>query len=162
MSTRRGDRDSAGVHMTEPAFWPWSAIYGAVVLVLVGIAWVVERRQPGTARRFALVVALGSAVVYLTWRLIFTIPSDNWVSLVAGIILVTAEFAGLLQMVASTVIGWQVDRRTPLPVHDLAHIPSVDIYIATYSESIAVLEPTLAGAMGIRYPGKITVYVCDD
>jgi cellulose synthase (UDP-forming) len=151
-----------GWHLSEPVYWPWSAIYGVVVLVLVGIAWVVERRRPGTARRFALVVALGSALVYITWRLIFTIPSDNWLALVAGVVLVAAELVGLVQVVASTIVGWQRVTHTPAPLSGLARIPTVDIYIATHSESIAVLEPTLAGAMGIRYPGKITVYVCDD
>jgi cellulose synthase (UDP-forming) len=162
MSTRRGDRDSAGVHLSEPVYWPWSAIYGVVVLVLVGITWVVERRRPGTTRRFALVVALGSALVYITWRLIFTIPSDNWLALVAGIVLVAAELVGLVQVVAATIVGWQQFTPAQAPLSELARIPTVDIYIATYSESIAVLEPTLAGAMGIRYPRQITVYVCDD
>jgi cellulose synthase (UDP-forming) len=129
MSTRRGDRDSAGVHLSEPVYWPWSAIYGVVVLVLVGIAWVVERRRPGAARRFALVVALGSALVYITWRLIFTIPSDNWLALVAGIVLVAAELVGLAQVVASTVVGWQRVTPTPAPLSGLARTPIVDIWV---------------------------------
>jgi hypothetical protein len=50
MSTRRGDRDSAGVHLSKPVYWPWSAIYGVVGLVLVGIAWVVASTDVGWQR----------------------------------------------------------------------------------------------------------------
>lgn len=111
----------------------------------------------------SLVVALGSALIYITWRVLFTIPSDNWVARVAGILLVTAEFAAIAQMLPSTVRGWQQEvKHLPAPLSALASIPSVDIYIATFSESIGVLEPTLAGAMSIRYPGDFTVYLCDD
>jgi cellulose synthase (UDP-forming) len=148
--------------LSEPVFWPWSAIYAVAVLVIVGITWIVERRRPGSTRRVALVIALGSALVYITWRLIFTIPSDSWFSRLAGIVLVTAELVGLVQMVASAIVGWRQPRRTSIPSMGLSRSPSVDIYIATYSESIGVLEPTLAGARSIRYSGEVTVYLCDD
>jgi cellulose synthase (UDP-forming) len=142
--------------------WPSSAVYSVVVLSLVGIAWLVETRRPGSAHRLALAVALGSALIYITWRVIFTIPSESWPALVAGIILVAAELVGIAQSVTSTGLGWWQAKHVPAPLSVLERIPSVDIYIATYSESIGVLEPTLAGAMSIRYSGCYTVYLCDD
>lgn len=148
--------------MNEPMFWPWSAVYSVVVLSLVGVFWVTERRRPGAARRLSLAVALGSALIYITWRIIFTIPSISWPALLVGILLVTAELVGIAQSATSTVLGWWQTKHVPIPLSALARIPSVDIYIATYSESIAVLEPTLAGTMSIRYPGRFTVYLCDD
>ncbi|WP_276941634.1 glycosyltransferase family 2 protein [Ferrimicrobium acidiphilum] len=148
--------------MSEPMFWPWSAVYSIVVFSIVGISWLVERRRPGSTQRVGLVVALGSSLIYITWRVLFTIPSGNWISLVAGVLLVAAELAAIVQMVASTVRGWRQVEHVPVPLSALASIPSVDIYIATFSESIGVLEPTLAGAMSIRYPGDFTVYLCDD
>src|SRR5450830_1027134 len=148
--------------MTEPMFWPWSAIYAIAILLIVGAMWIVERVRPGSTRRLAVTVALGSALIYLSWRVAFTIPTDNPAALVAGILLVTAEIVATIQLVATTVLGWQRTEPTPAPLSALAGIPSVDIYIATYSEPIEVLEPTLAGAMGIRYPGLVTVYLCDD
>ncbi|WP_341953440.1 glycosyltransferase family 2 protein [Salinibacterium sp. TMP30] len=148
--------------MSEPVFWPWSAVYSIVVLSLVGISWLAERRRPGSTHRLALTVGLGSALVYITWRVVFTIPSDSWMARVAGIILVTAEIVGIAQSVTFTVMAWWQAKHLPVPLSALDRVPSVDIYIATYSESIGVLEPTLAGAMGIRYPGRFTVYLCDD
>ncbi|MGB5937301.1 MAG: glycosyltransferase [Ornithinimicrobium sp.] len=148
--------------MDEPMLWPWSGVYAVVVLSLVGGCWLAERRRPGSARRLALAVALGSALFYITWRIVFTIPSSSWLAIVAGIILVTAELVGIAQSVTSSVLGWSKAKHVPVALSAHTRIPSVDIYIATYSESIAVLEPTLAGAMGIRFPGRFTVYLCDD
>ncbi|EPR76161.1 Cellulose synthase (UDP-forming) [Leifsonia rubra CMS 76R] len=148
--------------MVEPLLWPWSAVYAVVVLSVVGVVWFAEKRHPSSNRRLALGVALGSALVYITWRIVFTIPSDSWPALVAGLLLVAAEIVGIAQFVTSTVLSWTQTKDVPVPLSALASIPSVDIYIATYSESIGVLEPTVAGAMGIRYPGRVTVYLCDD
>ncbi|MGB3686917.1 MAG: glycosyltransferase [Ornithinimicrobium sp.] len=142
--------------------WPWSGVYAVVVLSLVGGCWLAERSRPGSACRLALAVGLGSALFYITWRIIFTIPSSSWLAILAGIILVTAELVGIAQSVTSSVLGWSKAKHVPVALSAHTKIPSVDIYIATYSESIGVLEPTLAGAMGIRYPGRFTVYLCDD
>lgn len=148
--------------MSEPAFWPWSAAYAAGVLLVVVTCWIAGRRRPGSARRPALLVSVFSAVIYITWRIVFTIPHDSVAGRVAGIVLVVAEVIGLIQLVASTVVGWQNFDQKLVPLDRLDTLPSVDIYIATYSESVTVLEPTLAGAMGIRYPSTVTVYLCDD
>ncbi|MDO7880890.1 glycosyltransferase family 2 protein [Salinibacterium soli] len=147
---------------TDPVFWPWSGVYAGVVVAVLAVLWVVGRRRPGSIRRPALAVSLGSALVYITWRVAFTIPEDNLAGRIAGIVLVVAEIVGLVQLAASTVIGWQRSERRRPTLDALSSIPSVDVYIATYSESVTVLEPTLAGAMGMRYPGTVTVYLCDD
>ncbi|MEO7348878.1 MAG: glycosyltransferase family 2 protein [Terrimesophilobacter sp.] len=149
-------------HMGEPMFWPWSAVYSVVVFSVVGISWFAEKRHPGSTRRLALALALGAAIIYITWRVIFTIPSNSWPALAAGILLVTAELVGISQLVTSTVIRWKQAKHLPAVLSDLASVPSVDVFITTYSESKAVLEPTIAGAMSIRYPGSVTVYLCDD
>jgi cellulose synthase (UDP-forming) len=94
-----------------------------------------------------------------------TIPQQNGWAVAAGITLITAEIIGLTQLLATIAVSWRRPRpsRTQLfALDDAAQLPSVDIFIATYDEAIAVLEPTLAGAMGIRYPGSLTVYLCDD
>lgn len=124
--------------------------------------WIAERARPGSARRLALTFSLGSAVIYMSWRIAYTIPDDNLAGRIAGIVLITAEILGLLQLLASTVIGWQGYTPRPVPLEKLPRIPTVDVYIATYSESVTVLEPTLAGAMSMRYPGTVTVFLCDD
>ncbi|MGX5681025.1 glycosyltransferase family 2 protein [Schumannella luteola] len=147
---------------TEPVFWPWSGVYAGAVIAALIVLWIIGRSRPGAIRRPALAISLGSALVYITWRVAFTIPEDNLAGRIAGIVLVVAEIVGLVQLVASTVIGWQRFEPRRRTLDGLPSIPSVDVYIATYSESVTVLEPTLAGAMGMHYPGQVTVYLCDD
>lgn len=148
--------------MSEPIFWPWSAVYSVVVLSVVGALWLAETSRPGSTRRLALTVSLGSALIYITWRVFFTIPDTSWPARVAGILLVTAEIVGIAQTVLSIAMAWWRTKEVPAPLSADVGNPPVDIYIATYSEPIAVLEPTLAGAMSIRYAGRCTVYLCDD
>ena len=147
---------------TEPVLWPWSAAYAGAVILLLLAMWIIGRRRPVSIRRLALLLSLGTAVVYITWRIVFTIPDAPLAGIIAGWVLVAAEILGLLQLLMSTVIGWQRTELTPVVFDPRDGTPSVDVYIATYSEPLTVLEPTLAGAMGIRYPGTVTVYVCDD
>lgn len=151
-----------GVAVNEALLWPWSAGYAAVVLAALAVLVVVGRWRPGSQQRPALALALLTAAVYVTWRMLFTIPSESLAARVAGIVLLGVEIIGLLQTVASTVIGWQKPRTRRIPTPTEAGLPSVDIFICTYSESRAVLEPTLAGAMGITYDGVVRVFVCDD
>lgn len=147
---------------SDPLFWPWSGVYAALVVALLLIMWVFGRRRPLSIRRLALLLTLGTALIYITWRVAFTIPETPLAGVIAGVVLVTAEIVGLIQLVMATVIGWQ-DSRQPAVVFDPRQgIPTVDVFIATYSEPTTVLEPTIAGAMGIRYPGPVTVYLCDD
>jgi len=128
-------------------------------------AWIVSRRSKLAGRRLALLAIAISSLVYITWRILETIPTDSPWAMAAGITLITAEFIGLLQTVAPIATGWRRVRPPRPPsilLGDSAAVPSVDIFIATYNEPISVLEPTLAGALGIRYPGVLTVYLCDD
>lgn len=148
--------------MNESLFWPWSAGYAGLALLTLAFLAIVGRRRPGSERRAALAVALLTAVVYMTWRVAFTVPNENLAARIAGIVLVGVEILGLVQMVASTVIGWQKPIRRQRAAPADAGSPSVDILICTYSESATVLEPTLAGAMGILYDGIVKVHVCDD
>ncbi len=150
------------ISVGEPVFWPWSGLYAGAVILLLVVLWLVGRRWRGSMRRLSLMVSLGTAIIYITWRIAFTIPTQTLAGQIAGTVLVVAEVIGLIQLVASTVIGWSHPRSRRVPLEGLPRLPSVDIFIATYSETVTVLEPTLAGAMGIRYPGEVAVYLCDD
>jgi len=148
--------------MNEALFWPWSGVYAALAVAILVIVAIVGHRRPGAERQAALAVAMLTALIYLSWRVIFTIPTENLAGRIAGIVLVVVEILGLIQMMASTVVGWHKPRVRQISTPAEAGLPTVDIFICTYSESPTVLEPTLAGAMGIAYDGVVSVYVCDD
>lgn len=140
----------------------WAVVYAAAVVLLVCGIWLVQRWRPGFGRRTAIVVALMAAAIYLTWRVAATIPvGDGW-STGLGILLVTVEIIGFGQTLAFSVITWRLAPSRHVPLSALDHLPSVDIFITTYDEPVSTLRTTLAAAVGVRYPGQVTVYLCDD
>ena len=150
--------------MTDAWLWPVSGGYAVAVALVLVVLLLQSSRQSVVVRRAALVLLALTTSVYLTWRLLETIPHTSPWSTAAGTVLITAEIIGAIQIIAVIAIAWRRTRRRTraLPTHAGAELPSVDIFITTYDESRSVLEPTLAGAMGIRYPGALTVYLCDD
>jgi cellulose synthase (UDP-forming) len=148
--------------MLELWWWPVPAAISAVVVATIIVLGAVARRRPGLARRPIMLLTLATSVVYLVWRIGFTLPEPGGWGFIAGVVLLVAEIVGLSQVVSAVVLAW---RPTLLPTPSLDALPrppSVDVFIATYDEPLGVLEPTLAGAMGMRYPGDVTVYLCDD
>ncbi len=89
--------------MNESLFWPWSSAYAGLALLTLAILAIVGRRRPGFEQRAALAIALLTALVYMTWRVVFTIPNENLAARIAGIVLVGVEILGLIQMVTTTV-----------------------------------------------------------
>ncbi|MGB7450178.1 MAG: glycosyltransferase [Ornithinimicrobium sp.] len=148
--------------MNDTALWPWALVYPAIVLTLMTTLLLLQRIRWGFGRRTAITVSLVSSAAYLVWRLLFTMPTDTVLSMVVGIILVTVEAIGFVQLLAFAVVVWTPVATPAPPLSIFTRPPSVDVFIATYNESPAMLRPTVAGAVGMRYPGKVTVYVCDD
>jgi len=111
-----------------------------------------ERRR---SIQLVAVLALVVSVVYLTWRVCFTLGGDLWISLPLWILeLYVAVGLGLF-----TFSLWNLDRQlVPEPVRqtDLR----VGVLIPTYNEPIEVLFPTVAAAVALE-PGHET-YVLDD
>jgi cellulose synthase/poly-beta-1,6-N-acetylglucosamine synthase-like glycosyltransferase len=95
------------------------------------------------------------SVVYLTWRVCFTLGGNLWVSLPLWVLeLYAAVGLGLF-----TFSLWNLDRQlVPAPVQqtDLR----VGVLIPTYNEPIEVLFPTVAAAVALE-PSHET-YVLDD
>lgn len=148
--------------MTDAWWWPWPIAASAALVLAVVVVAIIGRYRVGFAKRTIMVAALATSVVYIAWRVGFTLPSEGGWGLAVGITLLVAEVVGLSQVVSAVVLAWRpVVPPTP-PLSALPSLPSVDVFIATYDESLAVLEPTLAGAVSMRYPGLVTVYVCDD
>lgn len=151
--------------MFDAWLWPLSGWYAGGVLASLVVAVLVARASAIAGRRLALLIIAATTTIYMTWRLLDTMPSNSVWSSIAGGVLITAELIGAIQLIATFAIGWRRPALSasaaPLPT-DASRLPSVDVFITTYDESIAVLEPTVAGAVGMRYRGDVTVYLCDD
>ncbi len=140
----------------------WMLAYPIAVIAGILLLALLARVQPGAGRRTAIVLTLVAAAVYISWRVLFTVPTETVASTVIGIALIAAEVLGLTQSALFYVLLWRPFADRPIPLDRLERIPTVDVFIATYNEPVATLRMTVAGAVGMRYPGEVRVHLCDD
>ncbi len=104
-------------------------------------------------------------VVYLIWRIFFTIPFEyGIVSVVAGISLLVVEVLGMVEAFIHYANMYSVEDY-PFPEDVPTELfPDVDVFIATYSEDVELLYKTIRGCTRMKYPDpkKVHIYLCDD
>jgi cellulose synthase (UDP-forming) len=109
--------------------------------------------RPRLLRLLAL-VAIAWTMVYLVWRVGWSWHgSSRWL----WAILLVAEIYGLWNLSMLTWLSWRIPTSTR-PGHTARQ--SVDVYVCTYDEPLAVLRATLAGCAAMTYPH--TTYLLDD
>lgn len=103
---------------------------------------------------------------YLTWRGMYTLTATDFFTLIAVLILFSAEVYSAFIHVVGSVVNVVSFKRPLLSVKDLpknTELPSVDILIPSYNEDSSLLETTLRAALMLDYPdGKLKVYLLDD
>lgn len=105
-----------------------------------------------------------TSVIYILWRLLFTLPLDaGIVAFTAGIALFAAEFISMLEAVIH-YICMSKDRLPEFPAIEKEDYPHVDVFIATHSEESELLFKTINGCRHMEYPdpSKVHIYLCDD
>lgn len=104
-------------------------------------------------------------IVYLVWRMFFTIPFEyGIVSVVAGISLLVVEVLGMVEAFVHYANMYSVEGY-PFPENlPYDQFPDVDVFVATYSEEVDLLYKTLRGCTRMKYPDpkKVHIYLCDD
>lgn len=111
-----------------------------------------------------LVLATITSVIYILWRIFFTIPFGRGiVSLIAGVALVLAETIGAIEAF-SHYKNLSETKYPELPKIDDDLYPEVDVFVATHSESTELLYKTINGCINMKYPdkNKVHIYICDD
>ena len=104
-------------------------------------------------------------IMYLMWRIFFTIPFEyGMVSVAAGIALLVVEVLGMVEAFVHyanmySVEGYPFPKNLPLDA-----FPDVDVFVSTYSEEVELLYKTLRGCTRMKYPDpeKVHIYLCDD
>jgi cellulose synthase (UDP-forming) len=129
-------------------------------------AWTGQLRSPRPeSRRVAMmahvggVAAITALVLYLTWRIAFTMPAGGASRTVAWL-LIAFEALPLLGLVVRTVTLWSLDSVTPGPVTEAPQGARVAVLIPTYNEPVEVIAPTIAAACVLE-PAHET-WVLDD
>lgn len=117
----------------------------------------------GLAALFGLTIA--SNLVYLVWRLGFTIPWDAGLGqAAAGLVLALCEASTTLGMCELMIGRLRSGAAALTPPDTLDHWPEVDVFIATHNEPPQLLYKTINACMFLDYPQKekVHVWVCDD
>ncbi len=116
------------------------------------------------ARRIVLLLSVFLTLMYLHWRITYSIPVRNGVlAIIANIILLAVEIFGFIESLVlySNLLGL---RDHPLPKIEDEEFPDVDIFIATYNEPAELLKKTINACNHLKYPdkSKLHVWLCDD
>jgi cellulose synthase (UDP-forming) len=131
--------------------------------VAAGLALALLSRRIAWARAALLALSLALSLRYLLWRATETLNFVEPLGPAISLALLAAE-AYAFSTVALLALQVGLRRRPPaapaLLGADEPH-PSVDVLVPIYSESIEILERTLAACAALRWP-RATVHVCDD
>ena len=115
-------------------------------------------------RCIVLVLSLFFSMMYLYWRVRYSIPTKaGIIAIVCNIILLIVEIFGFIEsfILYSNLISL---RSFALPEIDDSEYPDVDIFIATYNEPTDLLQKTINACNHLIYPdkSKVHIWVCDD
>ncbi len=111
-----------------------------------------------------IIVTTVFSLIYLTWRVLFTIPFEyGAVSVFAGISLLVVEVLGLVESSIHHYNLYGVVRPVLPRIRDDEY-PHVDVFISSYNEPQEVLIKTINGCKHMKYPdpSKVHIYLCDD
>lgn len=111
-----------------------------------------------------LLISMFFTVLYLMWRIFFTIPYEyGIVPILASGLLLVIEILGTIESFAHYKNVYRVEEY-PLPEVPKNKFPHVDIFVSTYTESVELLKKTLLACKRMEYPNKdkVHIYLCDD
>jgi len=132
-----------------------------VVIIIIIFANLVHQNRKNL--KYFIGFAILLQTIYMVWRLFYTIPVFNIVSIIGGGLLFLAELLALVQSTTHRIMFLKDYKPVIKTLADLEELPTVDILIATYNEPISILRNTVAAACNQKYPkNRYHVFVCDD
>ncbi len=116
-------------------------VFSAVLFV---VAWCLRRRGGRVVVLMMMGLSLAVSSRYIWWRLTQTMGVGGFTDLVLGLGLVGAElYAFLILVLGYFQVLWPLNRKpVPLPA-DQRDWPTVDVFIPTYNEPLAVVRTTV-------------------
>jgi cellulose synthase (UDP-forming) len=137
----------------------------ALACAIIGTLLIMRRLPLSDIARVAFLF-LGAYLTarYFFWRTFETLTYYDLPSFIGSILLYLAELFGIALYLLSAFVNISPLSRLPVPLPaDPADLPTVDVLVPSYNESLELLEVTLIGALQIRYPReKMRVYLLDD
>ena len=115
-------------------------------------------------RKIILLISSWITLIYLGWRIVFSIPTDAGVlPSICSLVLLVVEILGSLESLSLCMNLFGM-RDHPLPEIPEEAYPEVDVFIATYNEPVDLLRRTVNGCRHMKYPdpAKVHIWICDD
>jgi cellulose synthase (UDP-forming) len=131
--------------------------------VAAGLLLAPFARRSRWAKAALLAVSFACSVRYLAWRATSTLNFVEPLGPAISLLLLAAEayaFSTVVLLAVQMGLGGR-RREAPPPLAPGEPHPSVDVLVPIYTESLDILDRTLAACAALRWPGK-TVTVCDD
>ncbi|MDC7290150.1 glycosyltransferase [Blautia schinkii] len=127
----------------------------------------IEKRNVKSKKEtFWVIIAVISMIIYIGWRIFFTLPKREiygWLAAICGIILVISESVSMLE---GAEHFFRLRRKVipEKPVVPLEWYPHVDVFITTHNEEKELIYKTVNGCLHMDYPDKhkVHIYICDD
>ncbi len=114
--------------------------------------------------RLILILSAVSTLIYLCWRVGYSVPVEYGpLAVVGNILLLIVELLGFIESII--LYGNLLGMRTyALPQIPEDAFPEVDVFIATYNEPTDLLRRTVNGCKHMKYPdpAKLHIWICDD
>lgn len=152
-------------NFTERYFNPISQIViGWTLLGLIVIFYKIEAFKAPHWRILLLVISAILSIRYFLWRTFETLLYTGPLDFTAMMVLYFAEcYTFIIHALGLFINIWPMDRKIiPLP-SDPSLLPTVDIFIPTYTESEEIVKITAIAATQIYYPkDKLRIYILDD
>ena len=156
--------------LAHPAIWQQGIVAVLLIFLGYGILHLEHKNASGSRDRERLhlfMIALSSLTTlrYLYYRTRYTLNFDTPLDGFFSLLLFGAEMYALGTLFLSYFQTLRLrDRKsvdlTPVPQ---SQWPTVDVYIPTYDEDVAIVRKTVVAAVAIDYPyEKKQVYVLDD
>ncbi|HEU4546125.1 MAG TPA: glycosyltransferase, partial [Microlunatus sp.] len=118
-----------------------------------------ETRWSRTWSHLGILISITALLIYVTWRIVFTLPPVGW-NLVAAWLLIAFEAFPVIGLIIRAVTLWNLDTRVPAPVTTVGPGHRAAVFIPTYNEPVEVIAPTIAAACALE-PAHHT-WVLDD
>ena len=141
-------------------------LFFALLAVLVAAPVLLSRLNPlePGPRMAVCATVLGANLLYLFWRLAFTLPPTFSVEYALGWVFLVIELLALFESLIFWVgMSRSTEGRPPQRADwpSAGQWPRVEIWIPTYKEPIEVLEKSILAARAVDYP-NLGVRVLDD
>lgn len=114
-------------------------------------------------KRLYLCLLAAFSVVYLVWRVGWTLPLDHRpIDIVFAFILLLTELIGAWEMAVHYKLEGSRQPCPNVPNVSTDNLPDVDVLVPTCGEPLELIKHTLMGCLAMEYSGKVHVYLCDD